>query len=64
MFGRGFEDCWYKVPGVPSLELSGDLSFRGPRGLRKLRHDCNGRPYVLARKLLALTRRGKYGKAR
>ena len=50
MFGRGFEDCWYEIPGVPSLELSGDLSFRGPRGLRKLRHDCNGRPYVLARK--------------
>ena len=28
MFGEGFENCWYKVPGVPSLELSGDLSFR------------------------------------
>ena len=52
MFGEGFEDCWYEVPGVPGLELSGDLSFRGPRGLRKLRHDYNGRPYVMARKLV------------
>ena len=52
MFGEGFEDCWYKVPGVPGLELSGDLSFREPRGLRKLRHDCNGRLYVMARKLV------------
>ena len=51
MFGEGFENCWYKVPGVPSLELSGDLSFRGPQGLRKLRIDCNGRPYVLASKV-------------
>jgi hypothetical protein len=52
MFGEGFEDCWYKVPGVPGLELSGDLRFRGPRVLRKLRHDCNGRPYVQARKFV------------
>ena len=37
MFGEGFEDCWYKVPGAPGLELSGDLRFRGPQGLRKLR---------------------------
>ena len=52
MFGEGFEDCWYKVPGVPGLELSGDLRFRGPRGLRKLRHDCNGRPTSMARKVV------------
>ena len=52
MFGIGFEDCWYKVPGVLSLELSGDLRFRGPRGLRQARYDCNGRPYVIARKVV------------
>jgi hypothetical protein len=52
MFGEGFENCWYEIPGVLGLELSGDLSFRGPRGLRKLRHDCNGRPYVMARKVV------------
>jgi len=52
MFGEGFEDCWYDVPGVPGLALSGDLSFRGPQGLRKTRYDCNGRPYVMARKVV------------
>ena len=52
MFGEGFEDCWYNVPGVPGLALSGDLRFRGPQGLRKTRHDCNGRPYVMARKVV------------
>jgi HNH endonuclease len=52
MFGVGFEDCWYKVPAVLSLELSGDLRFRGPRGLRQVRYDRNGRPYVIARKLV------------
>ena len=52
MFGGGFEDRWYEVPGVPGLELSGDLRFRGRRGLRKLRHDGDGRPYVLARKVV------------
>ena len=52
MFGQGFEDCWYKIPGVAGLELSGDLRFRGPRVLRKLRHDYNGRPYVQARKVV------------
>jgi hypothetical protein len=61
MFGEGFENCWYKVPGVPSLELSGDLSFRGPQGLRKLRIDCNGRPYVLASKVAG---QGSKGRAR
>jgi hypothetical protein len=50
MFGEEFGDCWHVIPGVSGLELSGDLRFRGPRGLRKLRHDCNGRPYVQARK--------------
>ena len=50
MFGKAFDDCWYKVPGAPGLELSGDLRFRGPQGLRKLRVDCNGRPYILATK--------------
>ena len=52
MFGQGFENCWYEIPGVLGLELSGDLSFRGPRGLPKLRHDYNGRPYVQARKVV------------
>ena len=52
MFGEGFENCWYEIPGVLGLELSGDLRFRGPRGLRKLRHDCNGRPYVQDRKVV------------
>ena len=61
MFGEGFENCWYKVPGVPSLELSGDLSFRGPQRLRKLRIDCNGRPYVLASKVAG---QGSKGRAR
>ena len=52
MFGVGFEDCWYKVPGVPGLELSGDLRFRGPRGLRQARHDRDGRPYAIASKVV------------
>jgi len=52
MFGEGFDDCWYEIPGVLGLELSSDLSFRGPLGLRKLRHDYNGRPYVQARKVV------------
>ena len=52
MFGEGFENCWYNVPGAPGLELSGDLRFRGPQGLRKIQHDCNGRPYVMARKVV------------
>ncbi len=52
MFGVGFADCWYKVPAVLSLELSGDLRFRGPRGVRQARYDCNGRPYVIARKVV------------
>lgn len=50
MFGPGFDRCWYSVPGVPGLELSGDLRFRGPGGVRRMRHDRNGRPYVLVRK--------------
>ena len=53
MFGKGFENCRYEIPRVPGLELSGgDLRFRGPRGLRKLRHDSNGRPYIQARKVV------------
>ena len=52
MFGEEFGDCWHEIPGVSGLELSGDLRFRGPRVLRKLRHDCNGRPYVQARKVV------------
>ena len=52
MFGEEFGDCWHEIPGVSGLELSGDLRFRGPRVLRKLRHDCNGRPYVQARKVI------------
>ena len=51
MFGEGFEGRWYVVPGAPGLELSWNLQFRGPRGLRTMRHDGDGRPYVLARKL-------------
>jgi HNH endonuclease len=52
MFGAGFEECWYTISRVPGLELSGDLRFRGPRGLRKVRHDRNGRPYVMANKVV------------
>lgn len=52
MFGVGVKDCWYAIPGVLGLELSGDLRFRGPRGLRQARYDHNGRPYVDARKLV------------
>jgi hypothetical protein len=48
MFGSAFADCWYEIPGLPGLELSGDLRFRGPRGIRRLRHDAKGRPYVQA----------------
>ena len=45
--------------GLPaSLELSGDLQFRGPQGLRKLRVDCNGRPYVLAKRFVGRTSMG------
>ena len=51
MFGQGFADCWYEIPGVPGLELSGDLRLRGHRGLRKLRYDADGRPYILARRV-------------
>ena len=47
MFGEGFEDCWYKVPGVPGLDLSGDLRFRGSKGYGRLATTpreaiCNG----------------------
>ena len=52
MFGKGFENCWHGISRVPGLELSGDLRFQGPRGLRKLRHDSNGRPYIQARKVV------------
>ena len=54
MFGPAFKDCWYQIPGVYSLELSGDLRFRGPRGLRKLRYSRNGRPYIQARLCLKI----------
>jgi hypothetical protein len=50
MFGPEFANCWYAIPGVPGLKLSGDLRFRGPQGIRKLRHDAEWRPYVLARR--------------
>jgi HNH endonuclease len=52
MFGKGFKDCWYEIPGAPGLKLSGDLRFRGPQGLRKIQHDCNGRPYIMTRKVV------------
>ena len=57
VFGPRFRDCWYAIPGAPGLELSGDLRFRGPKGLRKLRHDRNGRPYVMVRMGTAHTTR-------
>ncbi len=34
----------------PWLEPSGDFRFRGPGGVRRTRHDRNGRPYVEARR--------------
>jgi hypothetical protein len=58
MFGEGFEDCWHEIPEVPGLKLSGDLRFRGHRGLRKLRYDCNGRPYIQARKIVGPNSKG------
>src|SRR5271157_4616467 len=60
MFGEEFGDCWHEIPGVSGLELSGDLRFRGPRVLRKLRHDCNGRPYAQARKALGPASGGQH----
>ncbi|HWT82713.1 MAG TPA: HNH endonuclease [Candidatus Methylomirabilis sp.] len=60
MFGKGFKDCWYEIPGAPGLKLSGDLRFRGPQGLRKIQHDYNGRPYVMARKALGPATGGQY----
>jgi hypothetical protein len=51
MFGPGFEGSWYEIPGAPGLELSWNLQFRGPQGLRTTRYDGDGRPYVLARKV-------------
>jgi HNH endonuclease len=64
MFGQEFEDCWYVIPGISGLELSGDLRFRGPQGIRKVRHASNGRPYIMARKLVGIksdkgTRKGR-----
>ena len=52
MFGPGSRIAGIRFRGAPGLELSGDLRFRGPQGLRKLRVDCNGRPYVLARRFV------------
>ena len=60
MFGEWFKDCWYEISGAPGLKLSGDLRFRGPQGLRKIQHDCNGRPYVMARKALGPATGGQY----
>ena len=64
MFGKGFENCWYEIPRVPGLELSGDLKFQGPRGLRKLRHDSNGRPHIQARKVVGHKSDGETRKGR
>ena len=50
MFGPSFADCWYSIPGVPVLELSGDLRFRSPNVVRKQQYDVKGRPFVLARR--------------
>src|SRR4051812_19720575 len=58
MFGPEFEGRWYAVPGVPGLELSGGLRFRGPGGVRRMRHDRNGRPYVGARRKSARAKDG------
>ena len=60
MFGQGFAERWYPVPGVPGLELSGDLRFRGPEGIRKLRHNSKGRPYVLANRASRTTGDGRH----
>jgi hypothetical protein len=62
MFGEEFGDCWHEIPGVSGLGLSGDLRFRGPRVLRKLRHDCNGRTSRPGRSLITSQTDG-YGKA-
>jgi hypothetical protein len=51
MFGQGFADCWYDIPGVPGLEPEGDLRLHRRRGLHKLRYDADGRPYILARRV-------------
>src|SRR5271166_3810580 len=64
MFGKGFENCRYAIPKVPGLELSGDLRFQGSRGLRKLRHDSNGRPYVQVRKVVGHESDGETRKGR
>ena len=50
MFGPSFADCWYAIPGVPVLQLSGDLTFRSPKCVRKQQYDVKGRPFVLARR--------------
>ena len=46
MFGPSFADCWYSIPGVPVLELSGDLRFRSPNVVRKQQYDVKGRPFA------------------
>ena len=59
MFGPGYEDHWHTVPGTRGLELSGDLRFRGVTGVRRIRHDHNGRPYVKAGGLARLAPDGQ-----
>jgi len=64
MFGTGFENRWYAIPGVLGLELSGDLGFRGPGGVRRTRHDRNGRPCGEAMRSSAHATQGRPRKRR
>ena len=64
MFGEGFENCWYKIPGVPSLELSGDLSFGVLRGSASFASTATGGRTSLATKVANHESRAEYGKAR
>jgi hypothetical protein len=50
--GRVLRTAGTGFSGFPAWNSRENLRFRGPRGLRKLRHDRNGRPYLLARKVV------------
>lgn len=64
MFRPAFAHSWYPVPGVNGLKLSGDLRFRGPGGIREMRHDSHGRPYVLANRASPMTGEGQHSQRR
>lgn len=49
MFGLAFAVRWYVIPCMPGLQLSDDLRFHGPNGVRKHRRDAKSRPYVAPR---------------